>query len=52
MIALTVRATEEDREKGLESGMDECLSKPVELEELKEVVTDVVESQSPIQRND
>lgn len=48
IVALTARATEVDRERCLEAGMDSYLSKPMEGEELAELLTELfAEEPSP-----
>lgn len=39
IIALTANVLPSDREKYIEVGMDDCLAKPVDIEQLKEVIT-------------
>ena len=42
IIAITANAFEEDRQKALEAGMNEHVSKPIDLERLLEVVKKVL----------
>ena len=42
IIAITANAFEEDRQKALEAGMNEHVSKPIDLERLLEVLKNVL----------
>ena len=42
IIAMTANAFEEDRQKALEAGMNEHVSKPIDLERLLEVLKNVL----------
>lgn len=42
ILALTARSTKEDQEKCLDAGMDRCLSKPIQIEELFGAVESLV----------
>jgi DNA-binding response OmpR family regulator len=46
IVAMTANATEEDRQKCLNSGMDDFLSKPVRKEALAEMISKWVERES------
>ena len=42
IVAITANAFEEDRQKALEAGMNEHVSKPIDLERLLEVLKNVL----------
>jgi CheY-like chemotaxis protein len=47
IVALTARATEEDRRDCLRAGMDAYVAKPVDADTLRDVVADVAEAVQP-----
>ena len=44
MIAMTANAFDEDKKIALEAGMDEHISKPIEVEKLNEVLSRILDS--------
>jgi PAS domain S-box-containing protein len=47
IVALTARAMEDDRMRCIEAGMDDYLSKPIEIDELKRVLQRFLGSEAP-----
>ena len=44
VIAMTANAFDEDKKIALEAGMDEHISKPIEVEKLNEVLSRILDS--------